>query len=103
MASYLITGCSRGLGLSLATILATRPSSNVGKVFASARSESEGLKRLIQDAVGHVEFVQLDVASKDSAEEAANQVEKSLGDKGLDVLINNAGVMTFTSDGIETM
>ncbi|KAL0263381.1 hypothetical protein SLS55_002361 [Diplodia seriata] len=103
MASYLITGSSRGLGLAIAGLIASKPSSEVSKVFASARSETDGIKKLVSESNGRVEFVQLDVTSEESAKKAASTVEQSLGGKGLDVIINNAGVMNYTPNGIETM
>lgn len=101
MASYLITGASRGLGLALAGLIASK--SDVSKVFATARSESDGIKALVAETKGKVEFVALDVVSQDSAKKAAAQIEQSLAGKGLDVLINNAGLMPYTTDGIENM
>ena len=101
MATYLITGASRGLGLGLAALLASNP--DISKVFATARSESDGIKALAAETKGKVEFVPLDVVSQDSAKKAAAQVEQSLGGKGLDVLVNNAGLMPYTTDGIENM
>ncbi|CBY01466.1 hypothetical protein IAQ61_003294 [Plenodomus lingam] len=101
MSTYLITGSSRGLGLGIASLLASK--SDVSKVFATARSESDGIKKLVAESNGKVEFVPLEVTSQDSAKKAAEQVEKSLAGKGLDVLINNAGLMPFTLDGIENM
>jgi NAD(P)-dependent dehydrogenase (short-subunit alcohol dehydrogenase family) len=101
MTTYLITGSSRGLGLALASLFASTP--DVSKVFASARSESDGIKNLVASSNGKVEFVELDVTSVDSMREATTQVEKCLSGKGLDVLINNAGFMHSTPNGIETM
>jgi len=101
MATYLITGSSRGLGLALAGLIAAKP--EVTKVFATARSESDGIKKLSAETNGKVEFVPLEVTSQDSAKKAAAQIEKSLAGKGLDVLINNAGLMPYTMDGIENM
>ncbi|KAB2576424.1 C-factor [Lasiodiplodia theobromae] len=103
MASYLITGSSRGIGFAVASFLAAKPATEISKVFASARSESDGLKELIAKSDGRVEYVQLDVTSPESAKKAAGQVEQSLNGKGLDVLINNAGAMVFTPGGIQTM
>ncbi|KAH7042847.1 short-chain dehydrogenase-like protein [Macrophomina phaseolina] len=103
MASYLITGSSRGIGLALAALLACKPVSEVSKVFASARRESDALKKLIDESAGRVEFIQLDVASEQSAKQAARIVEKSLDDKGLDVVVNNAAIMNLTPNGIENM
>ncbi|KAF3482005.1 short chain oxidoreductase [Arthroderma uncinatum] len=103
MASYLLTGTSRGIGLALVSILATKPASEVSTVFAAARTETDALKELIAKFAGRVEFVPIDVTSEEKVKRAAEQVEKSLGGKGLDVLINGVGIMNFTPDGIETM
>ncbi|OJD29425.1 short chain oxidoreductase [Diplodia corticola] len=103
MASYFVTGSSRGLGLAIAGLLASKPVADVGKVFASARSETTSLKELVAKSSGRVEFVQLDITSQESATEAASHVTQSLDGKGLDVLINNAGVMNYTADGITAM
>lgn len=93
MASYLITGASRGIGLTLVTMLAAKSTSEVAKVYAAARSESEALKKVIASAAGRVIFVPLEVTSQDSIKEAAARVDELQAGKGLDVLINNAGIM----------
>ncbi|KAJ0120124.1 hypothetical protein J7T55_000979 [Diaporthe amygdali] len=103
MASYFITGASRGLGLQLTTTLASRPSSEVSKIFAAARKQSDDLKKLTEESNGRVQFVFLEVTSQQSAEEAARTVEKSLNGQGLDYLINNAGIMNTTPNGIVDM
>ena len=95
MASYLITGSSRGIGLGYVTILARKDASEVSKIFAAARSENSSLKKLISESAGRIEFVPLEVTSEESAKKAAQHVERSLGDKGLDILINNAGILLF--------
>ncbi|KAH7394637.1 short-chain dehydrogenase/reductase SDR [Pyrenochaeta sp. MPI-SDFR-AT-0127] len=103
MSSFLVTGASRGIGLSLVTHLASKPISEVSKVFASARSQSDALTNIISKAQGRVEFVELEVASPESVTSASVAVGKSLDGRGLDVLINNAGVMPYTSGGIKNM
>ncbi|CAG8928618.1 unnamed protein product [Penicillium salamii] len=103
MASYFITGTSRGVGLKLTEILATKPASEVSVVFAAARTETQALKDLASKSDGRIEIVSIDITSEQSVKQAASKVEQSLGDKGLDVLINNAGIMNYTPDGIETM
>lgn len=103
MASYLVTGTSRGIGLTLANILASKPASEVSTVYAAARTETDELKRLVAKSNGRVQIVGIDVTSKDSARKAASQVEQALGGKSLDVLINNVGIMNYTPDGIEAM
>jgi NAD(P)-dependent dehydrogenase (short-subunit alcohol dehydrogenase family) len=104
MSSYAITGTSRGIGLSLVTLLAARPANEVRFIAAAARSKSPALQKLIELYPDRVIFVPLDVTRKESAETATRAVEQALGpDGGIDVLINNAGVMTFTPGGIQEM
>jgi len=103
MASYFITGTSRGIGLQLTASLASRPSSEVSKVFAAARKQSDDLKKLVDGSHGRVQFVPLEVTSQQSAEEAAQTVEKSLNGQGLDCLINSAGIMNTNPNGIVDM
>lgn len=103
MATYFITGTSRGIGLQLTASLASRPTSEVTKVFAAARKQSDGLKKLIEGSDGRVQFVPLEITSPQSAKEVAQTVEESLNGKGLDVLINNAGIMNMTPNGIAEM
>ncbi|KZF20174.1 short-chain dehydrogenase-like protein [Xylona heveae TC161] len=103
MASYLVTGATRGLGLEMVTSLASLPASQVSLVIASGRSKSPAVQKLVESSGGRVVFVTLDVTSESSAKDAAKEVEKVLGGKGLDVLINNAGIMNYSPNGINTM
>ncbi|KAL8989987.1 MAG: hypothetical protein Q9169_008235, partial [Polycauliona sp. 2 TL-2023] len=103
MASYLITGASRGFGLALARELAALPASGVTRIFATARADSPELEELAKSSSGRVVVVQLDVTNEASIKEAAVQVEVSLAGKGLDVLINNAGVLQYAADGVKSM
>ncbi|OJJ70131.1 hypothetical protein ASPBRDRAFT_156701 [Aspergillus brasiliensis CBS 101740] len=103
MASYLITGASRGISLAMARTLASKPASEVSIIFAAARTQTDDLKRLVTQSSGRIHTVPMDVESNDSIQTAAATVEKLLSGKGLDVLINNAGVMPSTKDGIENM
>lgn len=105
MSSYLITGCSRGLGLALVKELALLPASEVTQIFATTRSSAPG--QALQDTIScnpnRVHHVQLDVDRKASVAAAATAVEKHLGPAGLDVLINNAGILgnSLTSNIVE--
>lgn len=103
MASYFITGASRGLGLDLVRELVNKPVSEVSIVYAGARTRTEGLEKLSSDARGRIEIVHLDVESEESVKTAASLVEHSRGPQGLDVLINVAGVMTHFPEGVTTM
>lgn len=104
MASYLVTGSSRGLGLALVSRLASLPKAEVASIIATARQDnSPQLKEIVSASSGRVEFVKLDVTDKTSVEEAVKSVEHKLKGKGLDYLINNAGVMDWSKDGLESM
>ncbi|KAI1410012.1 NAD(P)-binding protein [Hypoxylon sp. FL1857] len=103
MASFLITGASRGFGLALARLLASLPASDVSKVFASAREDSTALNDLAKESPGRVIVVRLDVTNEASIKQAAVEVERQLEGKGLDVLINNAGVCEYAPDGVKSM
>ncbi|KAF6807937.1 short chain oxidoreductase [Colletotrichum sojae] len=86
MASFLITGASRGFGLALVRELASRPSSDIG-------TSSDG-----RDVV-----VKLDVIDEASVKKVAAEVETKLSGKGLDVLINNAGICQYAGGGVKSM
>ena len=66
MASYLITGASRGFGLALARQLASLPASDVSKVFATARGDTPALEELAKKSPGRVVVVKLDVTNEAS-------------------------------------
>lgn len=102
MASYLVTGASRGLGFTLVSQLAAKPATEVGVIFAGARSSSpEKLEELAAASEGRVQVIKLDVGVKEDAQRAASEVERKLEGKGLDYLINNAGAADWISNGIE--
>ena len=102
MATFVITGCSRGLGLELATQLTASSTNEVKTVIATARSDtSAALKKLIEISNGRVQFVQLDATNKASAKEAATRIASSVGH--IDVLVNNAGSINWMSEGIDKM
>ncbi|GES63260.1 short-chain oxidoreductase [Aspergillus terreus] len=104
MANYLITGSARGLGLALATHLASFPKAEVASVFATSRRDnSPGLAELVASSSGRVVFIPLDATDRTSVQNAARQVEKQLHGRGLDVLVNNVGVMPVTRGGVEKM
>jgi len=94
MSSYLITGCARGIGLELVKQLLQQPPATVSTVLATGRgsSPSAALAELIAGSGGRAHYVPLDVTSKAGIQAAVAQSKGVLGDKGLDVLVNNAGI-----------
>jgi NAD(P)-dependent dehydrogenase (short-subunit alcohol dehydrogenase family) len=101
--TVLVTGANSGLGFSVAGVLAARGATvilacrNTGK----ARDAAEQIGAATPGAV--TEIVRLDLASLTSVREAAEEVRSR--HSGLDLLINNGGVMfpprSETEDGFE--
>lgn len=92
----LITGANKGIGLESAKQLG-----KLGfKVLVGARDEKAGkeaVARLVSDAKIDAEFVAIDVVSESSVAAAAADVTARFG--RLDVLVNNAGVMSGNHGG----
>lgn len=88
--TVLITGASRGIGRAAALCFAEHGY----HVFANARQPSEGLLQLAEQinssTCGSCETVPGDVGTPDAVRNIFKQIEVSR--KGLDVLINNAGI-----------
>ncbi|KAI5209128.1 NAD(P)-binding protein [Aureobasidium subglaciale] len=104
MASYLITGASRGIGLELVKQLLELPASQVSKVFAVARNtETDAIKELVQKHSDRVVPVSASVNDTASLEKAVESVKNKLDGQGLDVLVNNAGISGLTTGGIKGM
>lgn len=101
MASYLVTGASRGLGLALVQQLAARPATEVASIVATARQPRDRLPSLVEASRGRIAYVPLDTTSASSVETAVERVQQTHGT--LDVLINNAGVGSYTRGGVTEM
>ncbi|KAI0353823.1 NAD-P-binding protein [Trametes cingulata] len=88
---WLITGSNRGIGLELTKQLLQSPS-NI--VVAGCRSppSATALNALAESNKGRVHVVQLDIADRKSVTDSVQKVTAALGDKGIDYIINNAGV-----------
>ncbi|GLA14502.1 hypothetical protein AnigIFM62618_000884 [Aspergillus niger] len=93
MASYLVTGSTRGIGFELVRQLSEKSPSEVSTIIATSRSVNASLQDLADRHPGRVVLVPLDVTVPESIHKAAQTVESIMGDKGLDVLINNAGIV----------
>ncbi|MHA6803040.1 oxidoreductase [Salinifilum ghardaiensis] len=101
--TVLITGANSGLGLHSARVLASAGA----RVLMACRDRERG--RSARDQVActasvEPELVELDLADLTNVREAAAEVRERTGD-GVDVLLNNAGVMATprrsTGDGFE--
>lgn len=93
--SVLVTGSNRGIGLELIRQLVESPSSP-DHIFAGCRDpggpRAQELQALAQKHQGVITVVQLDTDSPDSIAEASKLVESKLNGKGLNLIINNAGL-----------
>ncbi|KFX94413.1 hypothetical protein O988_06322 [Pseudogymnoascus sp. VKM F-3808] len=103
MASYLVTGSSRGLGLAMVAHLADSSPSDARVIFATARSETPELNELVEKSSGRVVYIQIDTTDQVSVDKAVKAVEIQLTYRGLDYLINNAGVGGFSPGWTEKM
>ncbi|KAM6296372.1 C-signal-like [Aegotheles albertisi] len=95
--SVLITGCSRGIGLGLVRgLAAANPSPDF--VFATCRypEKAQELQQLSKQ-YSNIKLLQLDVVCENSIKKVVKEVEEIVGDKGLNCLINNAGINVLAS------
>lgn len=103
MASYVVTGASRGIGLELVKQLLELPAAQVGKVFTLTRTDPSGaLKDLLNKSSDRAVHVPAAVNNTESVEKAAREIKSKLGTQGLDVLVNNAGISSASPEGIKT-
>jgi NAD(P)-dependent dehydrogenase (short-subunit alcohol dehydrogenase family) len=82
MATWVVTGANRGIGLEIVRQLAARGE----EIFAACRSPSkelEGIGKGVKVVSG------VDVTSP----KAADAIRSALGDKNIDVLLHNAGIL----------
>lgn len=111
MNSILITGCNRGLGLGLVKSLAKLPKPPQ-HIFATCRDAEQAVElKQFADSCKNVHILQIDLLNFEAYDNLLAQVSSIVGDKGLNVLINNAGVapksvrinMTNQKDIINTL
>ncbi|TLS30007.1 hypothetical protein PpBr36_02676 [Pyricularia pennisetigena] len=87
--TVLVTGCSSdGIGYALAEAFAD----SGYHVFATARDLSKA-KDLEKHPSGNIQLMQLDVTSPESIKACVGAVGLATEDRGLDVLVNNAGAV----------
>ena len=87
--SVAVTGAGGGLGRDLALQLAAKGYIVFGTAFATA--EAQDLK---QASGGRVSLTVCDITKPEAVKAWAGGVSDALGDAGLDLLINNAGILT---------
>jgi NAD(P)-dependent dehydrogenase (short-subunit alcohol dehydrogenase family) len=87
--SVAVTGAGGGLGRDLALQLAAKGYIVFGTAFATA--EAQDLK---EASGGRVSLMVCDITKPEAVKAWAGGVSDALGDAGLDLLINNAGILT---------
>ena len=90
----LVTGASRGIGAAIAERLAA-DGFNVLVNYAGGAAEAEALVSRIEAAGGRAITAQADVADPSSVARMFDAAEAAYG--GVDVLVNNAGIMKLAS------
>ncbi|XP_072024634.1 C-signal-like [Amphiura filiformis] len=97
IASILITGANRGLGYELVSqFAAAKPSPDF--IYAGCRNP-DGADKLKELAQKHpnVKIIKIAIGDESSYQTAVQQVTQDVGDRGLTVLFNNAGILTYRS------
>nr|ACO15575.1 C-factor [Caligus clemensi] len=92
--NILITGSNRGIGLGL--VKEYLKDSKVRKIIATCRNRSKAKELVALEADGRVKVLELDVIDyKNDYKCFVEVVSQEIGDKGLNLLINNAGSHDF--------
>ncbi|KAK0080705.1 hypothetical protein PV325_013483 [Microctonus aethiopoides] len=94
MRSILITGCNRGLGLGLVKHLTQLPNPPEN-IFATCRdvSKAKDLQEISHKS-NNVHIIEIDLTDFNSYDRVVNEVGAKVGNEGLNVLFNNAGIAT---------
>src|SRR5215469_5932236 len=87
--SIVITGASSGIGRASALLMAREGF----EVFAGVRREADS-RKLVEEGGSQIIPVMIDVTDTASIQSAARGVSATLGDRGLDGLVNVAGIGT---------
>nr|CDJ80306.1 Short-chain dehydrogenase reductase SDR domain containing protein [Haemonchus contortus] len=96
--SVMITGANRGIGLGL--VKEYLKNKEIHHIIATARDPNTA-QHLNEISDNRLKVVKLDVTCDDSIKNAYAEVEKIVGEKGLTVLIHNAGIFVPYSTKME--
>lgn len=101
MCSVLVTGANRGIGLGMVKMLIANQSFNVENVFATCRNKGKAKELMELEKNPQLHVLETDLIDHGSFLNLASQVSQVVKDKGLNVLINNAGISSkFTRIGL---
>ncbi|XP_059414785.1 C-signal-like isoform X2 [Carassius carassius] len=107
--NILITGANRGLGLETVKQL-LEDSCPKRHIFATCRNpdgpKSEALRELAKKHPSVITIIRLDADDPCSIKESAKKVGSLLGNNGLNLLVNNAGILargTIQTSSVESM
>jgi NAD(P)-dependent dehydrogenase (short-subunit alcohol dehydrogenase family) len=93
---FLVTGANKGIGFEVVKKLSSKHPT--GLILLGSRDQKRGDTALAQlDSPSNVKVLVLNTASKESIEQAKQEIQKKYGGY-LDVLINNAGILIQESD-----
>lgn len=96
--SIFITGCNRGIGLELVKQYLTS-STPPALLFATYRTDDTAKELLeLAGSAACLRPVRLDVTNTDSFPAVVELVEKEVGESGLNLLINNSGLLPQNRD-----
>jgi 3-oxoacyl-[acyl-carrier protein] reductase len=90
----LVTGASRGIGMAIAERLA-RDGLKLIINYSENATPAEALVRKLEEAGGHAIAVKADISDSSAVRQMFEAAEAAFG--GVDVLVNNAGIMALAS------
>ena len=90
----LVTGASRGIGMAIAERLA-RDGLKLIINYSENATPAEALVRKLEEAGGHAIAVKADISDSSAVRQMFATAEAAFG--GVDVLVNNAGIMALAS------
>ncbi|XP_078524982.1 uncharacterized protein LOC144798086 [Lissotriton helveticus] len=93
--TILITGCNRGIGLEIVRQLLAKPNAPE-QIFATCRAPDSPQCQTLNELAAknsNLKVIQLEATDPTSVNKAAKDLEAHLKGAGLNVLINNAGIM----------
>ncbi|GFR63362.1 C-factor-like [Elysia marginata] len=95
----MVTGASRGLGLEFVTQMLAFPSPPEVVIAACRNPSSATNLQAIAKSDHRLKIISLDVEKDEDIEKAFQETQSFVGEKGLNILINNAGFYDQSNNG----